>query len=229
MNNLKRFESKHNPEIDEKFHQLNLHNIANTIYWLKFFESVVNVPGDIVECGVGRGRSLLILTAINYILSKEEGGQRTVFGYDSFEGFPAPSKQDATTRNPQKGEWSKSPSGKYTYSPEFIQQVLNVADIPLDKMRVIIKKGFFSDSLKSHPDRPIALLHIDGDLYQSCLDALVYLYPKVSKGGIVIFDEYRSGDRTDFPGERLAIKDYFMGNTPHLKVSVWGNHYLIKQ
>jgi len=102
MKPLKIFETNHNSHIDEKFHQLDLGNIGNVVYWAKFFEITKNVPGDIVECGIGRGRSMLILCALNYLFDRNEGGQRQIFGYDSFKGFPQPSKEDKSFRNPKK-------------------------------------------------------------------------------------------------------------------------------
>jgi O-methyltransferase len=74
-------------------------------------------------------------------------------------------------------------SGKYQYSIEFTKTVLSEAGIPLDDNPPILSKGFFCDSLKNHPKRPIALLHIDCDLYQSYKDTLDNLYELVSKGG----------------------------------------------
>jgi hypothetical protein len=229
MKRIKLLETIHNPEMDEKFHQLNFGNIGNVIYWWKFFEMLSGIPGDIVECGVGRGRSLLIISAINYLLTKNEGGERTIFAYDSFEGFPEPTIEDKSQRNPQRGEWASSPSGRYKYSIEFTKKVLFEAKLPLDSLSLNIKKGFFCDSLKGHPDRPIALLHMDGDLYQSYKDCLNHLYNKVCKGGIIVFDDFQEGvDSDPFPGSRLAIKEFFGERYKNLKVSVGGTYYFVK-
>ncbi len=61
MKPFKKFEAPHHPQIDERFHQLNVNNIGNVIYWWTFFRMAKDVLGDIVECGVGRGRSLAII------------------------------------------------------------------------------------------------------------------------------------------------------------------------
>lgn len=221
-------ESNHSTELDEKFHQLNLGNIGNVIYWWKYFEIVRNVEGDIVECGIGRGRSLLVLSAINSLLEKNEGGQRQVFGYDSFEGFPEPSVEDDSYRKPKKGEWSTSPSGKYQYSPDFIKMVLQEGKI---EENVILKKGFFGDTTKDHPNKPIAILHVDGDLYQSYMDTLEHLYPKVSKGGVIVFDDFlaKKEDEDRWPGARKAVHDFFGKDAEKIKISVRGTPYLIKE
>ena len=231
MKSLKIFETNHNSHIDEKFHQLDLGNIGNVVYWVKFFEIIKNVPGDIVECGIGRGRSILILCALNYFFDRDEGGQRQIFGYDSFEGFPQPSKEDKSFRNPKKGDWSKSPSGKYEYTKKFINKVLNESHIPLNEINLTLTKGFFNESLLNHPNRPIAMLHVDGDLYESHKSVLEILYQRVSKGGIIIFDDINSKQDTNdpFPGSRIAVKEFFKEKYNSLKVSIGGTLYFVKE
>ncbi len=225
------FEHVRNPEIDEKFHQLNLGSTRNVIYWLKFFEMAKDVPGDIVECGIGGGKSLLIIAAINYFLNKKEGGQRHIFGYDSFEGFPRPTIKDKSPRNSKKGEWSHSPSGKYKYSKKFTKLVLKEGMIPLNKISLTLTKGFFSNSLKKHPQKPIAILHIDGDLYQSYKAALENLFDKVNKGGIIIFDDFTKEEKKEekFPGARLAVKEFLGNKYKNLQSSIRGTCFFIKE
>ena len=231
MKPVKIFETNHNSEIDEKFHQLDLGNIDNVVYWSKFFEMTKNVPGDIVECGIGRGRSMVILCALNYFYDKQEGGKRQIFGYDSFEGFPQPSIEDNSFRNPKKGDWAKSPSGKYEYSKEFINEVLKEAHIPLNEINLILTKGFFNESLLNHPERPIAILHVDGDLYESHKSVLEILYEKVTIGGIIVFDDIMEQQKADdpFPGSRIAVKEFFKEKYKSLKVSSGGTYYFIKK
>jgi len=231
MKPLKIFETNHNSHIDEKFHQLDLGNIGNVVYWAKFFEITKNVPGDIVECGIGRGRSMLILCALNYLFDRNEGGQRQIFGYDSFKGFPQPSKEDKSFRNPKKGDWSKSPSGKYEYTEKFINQVLNESHMPLNEINLKLTKGFFNKVLLNHPNRPIAMLHVDGDLYESHKSVLEILYQRVNKGGIIIFDDVLSEQDTDdpFPGSKIAVKEFFKDKFNSLKVSIGGTLYFVKE
>lgn len=230
MKNLIYYEKPHLAEIDEKYHQLNIGNIGNAIYWWKFFEAAALVEGDIVECGIGRGRSLIIISSINRFLSKEEGGQRRILAYDSFDGFPEPSTQDQSLRNPKKGDWSYSPSGKYKYTLEFITEVLSEAGIEADTNELSLYQGFFSESLPHHPDRPIAILHIDGDLYQSYKDTLENLYSKVSTGGIIVFDDFQSeySGYERWPGSRIAVKEFLGERFFELKLSDRGTYYFVK-
>ncbi len=194
-------------------------------------EAIKDVPGDIVECGVGGVRSLLILSALNHFLTDEEGNKRTIYAYDSFEGFPEPTQEDESKRNPKKGEWSQSPGGHYQYSIEYTKLVLSEAGIPLDDYPLHITKGFFCDSLKHHPKRPIALLHVDSDLYQSYKDTLENLYDLVAKGGVIVFDDFFAEPKVDesFPGSRLAVKEFLGDQFNNLKVSVGGTYYYVKE
>ena len=212
----------YNSDINEKYQQLNIGNINNVIYWSKFFEMIKDVPGDIVECGVARGRSLIILSALNKIL----GLDRQIFGYDSFEGFPEPASQDMSPRNAKKGEYLTSPSGEYKYTEDFVQTVLSCAGVD----HVVIKKGFFDESLKSHPVYPIALLHLDGDLYEAHKYPLEILFDRVSSGGIIVFDDVLDTQAdVPFPGARIAVKEFLGDRFDDLKTSMAGNCYYVKQ
>lgn len=217
----------HNELIDERFHQLTCYNVLSVASFTSFIKKIDDIEGDIVECGIGRSRSLIILASLLVNSSK----QRSLYAFDSFEGFPEPTKEDYSHRNPKKGEWSSSPSGKYTYNEEFCLTVLKEAEIPLDKISLKITKGFFADSLPQAKINKIALLNIDGDLYSSYKDCLTYLYDKVVPGGIILFDDF--SDESDkspvFPGARQATYE-FLGEELYsqIKKNEYGVFYLVK-
>ena len=71
-------------------------------------------------------------------------------------------------------------------------------------------KGWFCDTLPTAPIERIALLRMDGDLYSSTMDALKYLYPKVSPGGYVIVDDYNS-----WAACRQAVNEYRLEHGIH--------------
>jgi len=228
MKPIRTFQAAHHSEIDERFHQLNVWNIGTVIHWRMFFEMTRNLPGDIVECGVGRARSLAIIAAINHLLEPDEGGGRRIFGYDSFCGFPEPTPEDASPRQPRKGDWARSPTGRYQYTSAFAQEVLREAGVPFDA--ITLTPGYFRDTLPRHPDRPIAILHIDADLFQSYWDALVNLYPRVVAGGVMVFDDLISQPNADekFPGARRAVQEFFCNRFCDLRVSPTGGGYMVK-
>src|SRR3989344_5450284 len=77
--------------------------VTKFLYFKRMLGSVSGVDGDVVECGVGKGVSTQILV----LLLNNENKGRKFWGFDSFEGFPEPTKEDASYRNPKKGEWKK--------------------------------------------------------------------------------------------------------------------------
>ena len=231
MKNLSQFESMHPEAVDEAYHILNIGSISLVLYWYQFFTMIKEVPGCIVECGVGRARSLTILSSLNKIMDSVGSGGRKIYAYDSFQGFPKPSPEDDSPRKPQEGEWSRSPSGKYEYSPDFIRMVIENANMPESNDWLKLTKGFFCDSLKDFPEDEIAILHVDADLYQSYLDVLNALYQKVVTGGIIVFDDFQYVDNKGerWPGARKAVNEFFADKGQVLKQSIRGTPYIIKQ
>jgi len=196
------------------------------IYFLRMFERIAHVEGDIVECGVGKMRSFKILASL--LLS--EGTQRRLWGFDSFEGFPETRAEDESPKDMRKGQW------KYLDGEEQVKLILFICGFKrawIDE-HVHIVKGFFSDSLPGNQVGTIALLHLDVDLYDSYTDCLTHLFPKVAKGGVVLFDEYAGrpdeGDAVKFPGAKLAIDAYFK-DTPYRpqRDSASGKYFLVKE
>lgn len=161
-------------------------------YFSKLYAMIDGVEGDIVECGVGMGRTFQMLC---YLAGSEAAG-RHVRGFDSFAGFPAPRSEDASWRNPQEGEWS--------HSKQMTLDLLGYTGIfeSFPDLQYSLTKGFFGDTLPKEGDYPVAFLHVDADLYESCGDAMLHMFPRVSKGGIVAFDDYRDVGRGVEKGEK---------------------------
>ncbi|MDZ4285628.1 MAG: TylF/MycF/NovP-related O-methyltransferase, partial [Candidatus Sungbacteria bacterium] len=134
------------------------------------FDKVAGIEGDIVECGVGHAHTFHILA----LLLQEEGTERKLWGFDSFEGFPEPSIEDASPRNPQKGEWqcmNAQDVVKFLFMLGFREKWID--------SHIKIVKGFFRDTLASNTIGRIAMLHLDVDIYGSYKTCLQYLFPKV--------------------------------------------------
>lgn len=228
-------QTRHPDAVDEAFHTFNRSNCLNAVYWNHFFQSVEGIPFDsIVECGVGRGRSLITIASLESLYAAaNKRARRTVFALDSFEGFPEPSVYDQSNRNPKKGEWSTSSSGKYKYSPEFLRQVLINADLGSDISNIVLIKGFFDESIPTIAPGSIGLLHLDGDLYHSVLDPLAMLWMNVVRGGIVVIDDYLIDDKNreceSFPGARKAVEMFLSSNDYfEMKKSIRGTPYLLR-
>ncbi|MEM8603215.1 MAG: TylF/MycF/NovP-related O-methyltransferase [Cyanobacteria bacterium P01_H01_bin.121] len=143
------------------------------------------IPGDLIETGVWRGGAAIfmrgILKAFNVL-------DRRVWVADSFEGLPPTDK----LAHPVDAALNLDLINDLAVSLEDVQA--NFARYGLLDEQVIFLKGWFRDSLPAAPIEQLAVLRLDGDLYESTMDGLVHLYPKLSPGGFVILDDYNAVD-----------------------------------
>jgi O-methyltransferase len=138
------------------------------------------IAGDVVECGVWRGGATVFMRGF---LAAHEITDRVVWVADSFEGLPVPSaKEDAGL------DLSKAQYPMLAISLETVQDLFARYGLLDDQVRFL--RGWFKDTLPTAPIRELAVLRLDGDLYESTMDALLALYDKVSPGGYVIVDDY---------------------------------------
>ena len=184
---------------------------VNKPYELQRFAGFTNllvltreVDGDIVECGVGRGKSLFYLGYISKLLNSN----KHIYGFDSFEGFPEPTKEDSSYRNPKRGEWS------FANMALVRNRYLFAGMGDFFNTNVTLIKGFFNVSMKGNnlPSR-ISFLHIDADLYQSTKDVIESLYFRLSKGAIVLLDEYAD---PKWPGVEKAMEEFMSDKTERI-------------
>lgn len=184
---------------------LPLDQIRSLFFFQKMFEKVKDVPGSIVECGIGYGRSFLLLAALIH----EERKKRTLYGFDSFEGFPNPSEEDSGPRNATRGEYGD-------ISKKQVLKLLSASQFPQPFLENFchITEGFFDETLVQYRGGPIALLHLDVDLYQSYKTCLEILFPQMAPGGIIIFDEYHQ--KTVWPGAKKAVDEFFEDQGIHI-------------
>jgi hypothetical protein len=151
-----------------------------------------NIPGDLAETGVWRGGAVALMLGV---LKAHGVTDRTVWAADSFEGLPPP---DLKLYPADDVPWHTYPAAKV--SVEMVQEHLRRYELLSEQVRFL--RGWFRDTLGGAPIQRLAVLRLDGDMYESTMDALVPLYPKVSPGGFVIVDDYC------LPACRKAIHDY---------------------
>jgi len=153
------------------------------------------VDGDLVETGVWRGGASIFMRAA---LEAYGDRLRLVWCADSFEGLPPP---DPDKYPEDRGvTWHLSP--ELAVSLEEVKN--NFARFGLLDERVRFLKGWFKDTLPAAPIEKIAVLRLDGDMYESTMDALRALYDRVSEGGFLIVDDYGIPEDTC----RRAISDF---------------------
>lgn len=154
-----------------------------------------NIPGNIVECGVWKGGSIMLAASTLHQLGQHE---RKLYLYDTFAGLPEPSDKDLNFNNLPANEvralLTKRQAVEITnegWDVSPIEEVqANVAKSGYPSGQFVFVKGKVEDTIpRTVPDR-IALLRLDTDWYESTYHELVHLYPRLSTGGILIVDDY---------------------------------------
>jgi len=159
------------------------------------------VPGDLVETGVWRGGTCIFMRAI---LAAHGDPDRRVWVCDSFQGLPEPDPEQYPHDESMQIDSADDRKVMDDLLAVPVEQVqANFRRYGLLDDRVRFLEGWFRDTLPEAPIDRIAVLRLDGDLYESTMDALVHLEPKVSPGGFVIVDDYLSIDAC-----RRAVHDY---------------------
>lgn len=147
------------------------------------------VIGDFAEFGTYRGRSaaIAIATSEDFAL-KSKGHFGPLFQnyhlYDSFEGLPELSQDD------KFGDVEDFSKGQYSANIKTLQKRISSLKRGKD---VVIYPGFFDKSLlskKAEKVGDLSVVHVDVDLYSSCLPVLAYLTPRLVDGTIIMFDDY---------------------------------------
>lgn len=155
------------------------------------------VRGDLVETGVWRGGVTILMRAI---LKAYGDTERRVWVADSFAGLPVPDTQ----KYPADERFDLSTSAGFHELAVSADQVrTNFARYGLLDDRVQFLVGWFRDTLPTAPIDSISVLRLDGDLYESTMDALNALYLKLSIGGYLIVDDYHSWEPC-----RMAVDEY---------------------
>jgi len=152
------------------------------------------IPGDFIETGVWRGGASIYARAI---LEVYDVSDRKVICCDSFEGLPAPDE----ARFPSD---AGSPFHRYSELAVSLEQVKsNFEKFGLLDEQVIFLKGWFSETMPRVPSKQIAILRLDGDMYQSTIDPLLHLYDRIPNGGWVIVDDFHM-----VPAAKQAVEDF---------------------
>ena len=153
-----------------------------------------NIQGDLIETGAWRGGGTIFMRALLEVFDVKD---RKVWVADSFEGLPNP--------NGEKYEMDKNSTyhAMDELSVSLDQVKKNFQKYGFLDEQVHFLKGWFKDTLPDAPIDRIALLRLDGDMYESTMDALTHLYPKLSKGGYILIDDYGAVKMA-----KQAVKDY---------------------
>lgn len=176
--------------------------------------SKTQVPGDVVECGVYQGGSMLLaaLTLLALIQdptkptmgSSSETENPTLpnlWLYDTYEGMTPPTQWDKIQSTGQlvQDRWQE---GWWKAPLEGVKQVMDRSGYPKEQLYFV--QGDVVQTLQSQGPNQISLLRLDTDWYESTKVELEILYPRLSPGGVLIIDDYGH-----FTGARKAVDEYF--------------------
>lgn len=140
-----------------------------------------DIPGDMIETGVWRGGACIMMKGV---LEAYGDKQRKIFVADSFQGLPMPDEENyEADANDQHHTFEQLKVSRREVEENFQSYQL------LDD-NVVFLEGWFKDTLPTASIEKLAILRLDGDMYESTIQALDALYHKVSPGGFVIVDDY---------------------------------------
>ena len=164
-----------------------------------------DVPGDIIECGVWRGGSMM---AVALTLLKEKKSEKDLYLFDTYEGMSKPTDLDVSfegkkadnqfeenKRNEDSADWC------FTSLDEVKQNVIKTG-YNTEKLHFI--KGKVENTLPEYAPKQIALLRLDTDWYESTKHELIHLFPRLVSGGVLILDDYGY-----WAGAKKAVDEYF--------------------
>ncbi|MDD9923180.1 MAG: class I SAM-dependent methyltransferase [Boseongicola sp.] len=161
-------------------------------------EDALKLPGDVVECGVFRGASLRRIAKTVGDIAPD----RTIFGLDSFEGFP---EGGITEEDTQRFRSETRLMGKFKDAddvPDRLSRFGKTFGLKID-----LRKGYFENTLPGIADRQFCFLHIDCDTYAGHKEVLEALYDRLTPGATIVLDDYND---EAWPGATKAV-DEFLG------------------
>ena len=183
--------------IENNFYQLApFSRLEKFITQLELFKKSIEVKGDIIEFGVYKGNSLIRLISFNKIFNKRK---KKIYGFDVFNKFPF-------------GSNKKDEKHRINFVKDAGEKSINK-----DKLIKILKKKKFTNFklikgnvlktipifLKKNNKLKFSFINLDLDLYEPSLLVLENFYPKLSKNGILMLDNFN-----EFFGETKAVKEF---------------------
>lgn len=166
---------------------------------------IKDLPGDIIEIGSYKCGSTIVLAAASSLYSPH----KKVFAFDTFAGMPALSEFDTTTI----GEFDDS-------SFEEIKSV--TAQLP----NIELVQGLHENTVPEFAHRPVSLIFMDSDLYESHLLCLKHFWPDLVKNGYLVFHDFLT---LNCPGVRKAVDEFFQDSLESLGDASYIAHMLTIQ
>lgn len=202
------------PDFDKAFEYENnfylscdITRISKILAHYELYKLASEIPGAIVECGVFKGISLSRFAMFRDLFGNPFS--KKIIAFDTYGRFP----KTKFTRDKEFRQKFIDEAGPQSISKEQMVKVLKRKGI--DKFIELVKGDIVKTVpvyVESHPELRISLLNIDTDIYEPVVTILKYLYPRVTKGGVIIFDDYGA-----FPGETAAVEEYFRNKNVEIR------------
>jgi len=164
-----------------------------------------NVPGSVVECGVWKGGSMMAVAKTLIDLNRYD---LDLYLFDTFEGMPKPSKFDFDDSNQSAinefntKQLDENSSDWCRATIDEVTKTMYSIDYPREKIHLI--KGKVEETIPKDAPETISILRLDTDWYESTKHELENLFPRLSKGGVLVIDDYGY-----WAGARKAVDEYF--------------------
>jgi O-methyltransferase len=158
------------------------------------------IPGAMVECGVWKGGSM---AAVAKTLIAAGDLQRELYLFDTFQGLPAPTSSDIDYSGKKAAEVIAADPAYLCVAPlDMVRTVMNGTEYPAECIHYV--QGRVEETIPAEAPECISLLRLDTDWYESTKHELTHLFPRLSRNGVIIIDDYGH-----WAGSRQACDEYF--------------------
>lgn len=178
-------------------------------YILNNLESVLNLPGDVVELGCNVGMTTSFLRR----LLDAAGSKKEIHVFESFQGLPEKTEEDGATH---------CEAGASAVTKEMFLETFEKAGLKLP----VINAGWFSEIPDNKYPDEICFAFFDGDFYTSIMDSFKKVYNKMVKGGIILIHDYKWNP---FPGVQKACEDFLADKPESVIEDIFGIAKIIKE
>lgn len=177
-----------------------LHGLCEAVRYI----TQCQIPGDVVECGVWKGGSMM---AVADMLDRLGDTSRQLHLFDTFGGMSEPTEadvaRDGTTAETLLANEDKSDARSVWCVSPLDEVRQNMARVRYPDALVHFHPGKVEDTIPEGAPEQIALLRLDTDWYESTAHEMEHLFPRLSDGGVLIIDDYGHWE-----GARRAVDEY---------------------
>lgn len=164
------------------------------------------LEGDILECGVWLGGSMMLAAKM---LSASKSTERGLYLFDTFEGLPEPDSAEDVDLwgNKAVDGWQQrkiDSESSYWARATYDEVQKNMISTSYPEGKIHLVKGLVENTLPDNAPEKLAILRLDTDWYSSTIHEMEHLYPRLVQGGVLIIDDYGH-----FQGARKAVDEYF--------------------